>query len=272
MEDRDADVCVVGAGFAGLAAARRLVSAGKSVVVLEARDRVGGRVWNRAMSDGTIVSVGGTWLGQRQTRMVELCQQMRLDTYPQYDKGATLLRLDGTNHRYTGLIPKIGLFALLSLGLAFKRLDWMVDALPLDAPWEAAGAEALDRRTLGEWISSRCNLPSARGAVGPTAMQMARLDPATRRGVWLKALAERLGDKALTPVAYLETDWSTEPWSQGGMIAHFAPGVLTTYRGALRDPVGRVHWAGAERATLMHGLMEGAVRSGEHAADEVLAR
>jgi monoamine oxidase len=59
--------------------------------------------------------------------------------------------------------------------------------------------------------------------------------------------------------------------SLGGMIAHFAPGVLTNFGHALREPAGRIHWAGAERATEMHGLMEGAVRSGEAAADEVVS-
>jgi monoamine oxidase len=60
----EADVCVIGAGFSGIAAARKLQDAGLEVVVLEARDRVGGRVWNREMADGTVVSVGGTWLGK----------------------------------------------------------------------------------------------------------------------------------------------------------------------------------------------------------------
>jgi len=55
------------------------------------------------------------------------------------------------------------------------------------------------------------------------------------------------------------------------MIAHFPPGALTSYGPALRAPVGRIHWAGSERATAMHGLMESAVRSGERTAAEVLA-
>ena len=59
MERLRADYCVVGAGFAGLAAARRLRDRGKSAALLEARDRVGGRVWNRTAADGSVVSVGG---------------------------------------------------------------------------------------------------------------------------------------------------------------------------------------------------------------------
>ena len=72
MERLRSDYCVVGAGFAGLAAARRLRDRGKLVALLEARDRVGGRVWNRSASDGSIVSVGGTWLGKGQDRMFDL--------------------------------------------------------------------------------------------------------------------------------------------------------------------------------------------------------
>jgi monoamine oxidase len=54
------------------------------------------------------------------------------------------------------------------------------------------------------------------------------------------------------------------------MIGFFAPGMLTTSGHTLRQPVGRIHWAGTERATAMHGLMEGAVRSGERAAEAVI--
>jgi len=73
----------------------------------------------------------------------------------------------------------------------------------------------------------------------------------------------------LEPRAHLEVDWAAEPWSLGGMIAHFAPGVLTNFGEAL--PSGRTRSLGRRRArTEMHGLMEGAVRSGERAADEVV--
>jgi monoamine oxidase len=106
---------------------------------------------------------------------------------------------------------------------------------------------------------------------GPQATKASALDPAERRDIWLRALAARYGAKALAPRAHLETDWAAEEWSLGGMIAHFAPGVLTNFGHALREPAGRIHWAGSERATEMHGLMEGAVRSGERAADEVVA-
>ena len=105
----------------------------------------------------------------------------------------------------------------------------------------------------------------------PGALALSQLTPQARRELWLAQLAERLGPSALRPTGYLETNWAAEPWSLGGMIGFFPPGVLTNYGFALREPVGRIHWAGTERATEQHGLIEGAVRSGERTATEVLA-
>jgi monoamine oxidase len=116
MESLRTDYCVVGAGFAGLAAALRLRDCGKSVALVEASDRVGGRVWNRTAADGSAVSVGGTWLGKRQDRMFALCREFGMEVYPQYDQGDTIIHLDGTNRRYRGAIPKLNLFALAASG------------------------------------------------------------------------------------------------------------------------------------------------------------
>ena len=79
-----------------------------------------------------------------------------------------------------------------------------------------------------------------------------------------------VGPAALTPVSYLEKDWSDDPWTKGCPTAHTAPGVLRRYGPALRRATGRVHWAGSETSTFWQGYMDGAVRSGERAADEVL--
>jgi monoamine oxidase len=444
----ETEVCVIGAGFAGLTAARRLAAAGRDVIVLEARDRVGGRVWNREMSDGTVVSAGGTWLGKGQDRMFALCQELGMATYPQFEDGEVLLDIEGARHRYRGLIPTFGLHHVAALGLGLWRLDRMARRLPLDAPWEAPGARRLDALTLSEWVGNPVNVPSRKAqalllaglstffcvdpaevsllgsmvlaaggggfkyyadtkktethlidggspelaarmaaslngrvrlsrpvrtirqddgrvdvvadgltvtarravvatpptvaaridfdpalppaqahllrryvpgaviktivsydepfwrgdgltgetvapsspvpvtidqspragspgvitsfAIGPKALRLGGLPAEERREAWLRELSQRLGPKALTPSAYLETDWSAEPWSLGGMIGHLPPGVLTSYGRTIRAPAGHVHWAATEWATGMHGLMEGAVRSGERTADTVL--
>jgi len=178
MERLQTEYCVVGAGFAGLSAARRLQDRGHAIALLEARDRVGGRVWNRSAADGTVVSVGGTWLGQRQDRMFALCREFGLEPYPQYEQGDTIMHLDGANRRYRG-IPKVDLFTLISLGLAFWRLDRMVKRLPIDEPWKASRARALDSQTLGAWLGSPWNVPSAlaRKLIDTTMTTLFCVDP-----------------------------------------------------------------------------------------------
>ncbi len=98
------------------------------------------------------------------------------------------------------------------------------------------------------------------------------LPDAERRAVLLHALAARLGPRAAAPVEIVETAWWHEEWTRGCSMAHFKPGVLTSHGHLLREPWGRIHWAGTETATTSHGAIDGAIRSGERAAREVLAR
>jgi monoamine oxidase len=100
-------------------------------------------------------------------------------------------------------------------------------------------------------------------------MALGRMDAATRKQTCLTEIASRLGDDALSPIGYVEVDWTAEQWTRGGMIGRFPTGALTSYGSALHDSAGRIYFAGTERATLFHGLMEGAVRSGEETAKTV---
>ena len=84
------------------------------------------------------------------------------------------------------------------------------------------------------------------------------------------SFARLFGDRAARPVEYVEKSWAEEEWSRGGPVCSFTPGSLVPYGEALRQPAGRIHWAGAETATVWCGYMDGAVRSGERAAEEVL--
>ena len=81
------DVAVIGAGLAGLTAARRLQQEGRSVIVLEARDRVGGRLLNHTFTDGTIVELGGQWVGPTQDRVLALADELAITTFPTYEQG-----------------------------------------------------------------------------------------------------------------------------------------------------------------------------------------
>src|SRR5204863_6781648 len=139
----DADVCIVGAGYAGLTAARRLAQRGKTVAVLEARDRVGGRIWTAPLADGTPVDRGGAWLAPYHDRIYALAAEVGVSSYKTWMKGAHLL-VDGDRiRRYTGLIPKISPLAVLTIARAQWKLDRIAKQVPLDAPWTAANASAL---------------------------------------------------------------------------------------------------------------------------------
>lgn len=109
-------------------------------------------------------------------------------------------------------------------------------------------------------------------SVGRAARALGRLGPDERRRVVLEVLARCFGPAAAAPLAYLDKDWSADPWTRGCPTAFMPPGVMTTFGPALREPCGRLHWAGTETATEWSGYMEGAVQSGERAAAEVLAR
>ena len=158
---READVVVVGAGLAGLAAARALVARGSSVVVLEARERVGGRVENHDIGDGKVVEVGGQWIGPTQDRLAALARDLGVETFPTHAQGANLLEYGGSVRRYKGTIPRINPAVLVDVERAQRRLNRLARRVPLEAPWEAPGAGRLDGQTVATWM--RRNLATRSG-------------------------------------------------------------------------------------------------------------
>jgi monoamine oxidase len=107
---------------------------------------------------------------------------------------------------------------------------------------------------------------------GRVADRVAAMDPAERRRAVIDALTARFGPRAASPVEFIETAWWTEEWTRGCSMAHFPPGLLTRHGRLLREPLGRVHWAGTETSTRSHGAIDGAVLSGDRAAAEILDR
>jgi monoamine oxidase len=444
----DVDCCVIGGGFAGLTAALRLKQAGRSVAVLEARDRLGGRTFTEVRGNGCWIDRGGAWLGPGQDRVRALMNEFGVRSYRQYTDGQALMVVDGKQYRYTGTIPwTMSPWASINLGAGFAELAHLCKSIPLDAPWDAKNAEKWDRITLAQWLNRTVRSKAAHdlletaiagsytsaasevsmlfalyqmasgggpnfmfsvrggsqdsrpvggmGAIygamagelgeairlsqpvhgieqddagvtvhagrsalrahraivavplaiagqiryepmlpvdrsllhqrvpsgsiiktsvvydepfwrhdglsgqsaapgspatvtldactdtarpgilcviteGPTARRIGHLDATDRRTAILRELAGRFGTKAGSPTDYVEQDWSAERYSGGGMLSHTPTGVLTQFGRALREPCGRIHWAGTESSAVMCGWVDGAVRSGERAASEVL--
>ncbi len=444
-------VIVVGAGLAGLAAARRLTAAGIDTRVLEARDRVGGRTEGTLTSDGTAVDLGGQWIGPGQTRIAELATECGLDTFDTYNAGSLLVDLAGKQSRMgstRGAVPKLNPIALVDLAQGLRRFTRLANRVPLAEPWRAKNAELLDGQTFETWIRHNLRTPTGRnyfriateavfaansadlsalhalfyahsgadletllsvdrgaqqtrivGGAFRIAQVMAeqlgdrvqlgeavrriehddnRVQVSTRDGQtytadavivtlpptlagrleyapalpgWRDQLTQKLpagsvikihavyprpfwrddglngqaasdegpvkvtfdnsppdgsvgillgfmegddgrtwsrrttqerrtavlgcltryfGAEAAEPIEVIERDWTAEEFSRGCYGAHFAPGVWTSFGDRLRTPVGRIHWAGTETAPVWNGYMDGAVRSGEDAADTVI--
>lgn len=148
------DVVIVGAGFAGLTAAQHLVDQGCSVLVLEGRDRVGGRVFTGEVA-GVKVDLGGTWVAKRHTAIRELAEQVGCTLVPQFNQGRSTLWLAGKRRTYTGTLPKLSPAALINMARIHLALDKMATAIDPAAPWTTPRAAELDAISLEEWLDRR---------------------------------------------------------------------------------------------------------------------
>jgi len=150
--DKTADVMVVGAGLAGLVAARRLRAAGASVVVLEARDRVGGRTLTE-YAGGIPVEMGGQWIGPKQRRISKLAEELGVDTFPANDAGRTVFHENGRRSEYAEGedLPFADPASHREAEDAFRALSELAREVPADAPWTAKRAAAWDGQTLETW-------------------------------------------------------------------------------------------------------------------------
>ncbi len=168
----DAEIIVVGAGVAGLKAAQELVRQGRSVIVLEGKGRVGGRL-KRAELAGRAVDVGGQWVGTGHGVLLDEARRLGIETYQQYESGRTVMEMFGKLVEFTGAVPRMPVLSLLELFRLRKRWDREMMTIPAGAPWNAPKAREWDAQTLESWIVKNVRTRAAR--------EFARLVP---RGAW----------------------------------------------------------------------------------------
>ena len=147
----NADVVVVGAGFAGLTAARELVRHGWDVVVLEGRDRVGGRSSTTTIA-GVPVDLGGTFVGPTQDAVNELARELGCETVPTHARGKNLIKWRGRVRAYRSTIPKLSIIELVDVGRIQWRFERVSRRVPVAEPWTSPIADILDSKTLDEWL------------------------------------------------------------------------------------------------------------------------
>lgn len=173
-----ADVVVVGAGLSGLGAARALADAGREVAVLEARDRVGGRLYNVPLGDGGVrVDLGGQWVGSDHSRVQRLAADLGIELFPQHGGGRNLLDVGGKRRRYRGTIPRLGPRVLWDVFVARRRIDRIAREVGSEAPWAAERAAELDAITAAEWCERNVRTPVARELIGLAARTVWGAEP-----------------------------------------------------------------------------------------------
>ncbi len=156
---RTVDVVIIGAGLAGLTAAMELRKAGRSVCVVEARERVGGRTLDYSIGGGHVVERGGQWIGSTQTEILSLAEQLGIKSFPSYTQGKIVLHLNDARFLLDNVEDS------LATKEAKYRLDQMALTVPINAPWAVAQAAEWDSFSVADWLTNNVRDVEARQSI-----------------------------------------------------------------------------------------------------------
>jgi putrescine oxidase len=158
----DVDVVIIGAGASGLTAATRLRKAGHSVAVLEARERVGGRLWTETI-DGALLELGGQWVSPDQTALIETVEELGLETYSRYREGDSVyVDASGAPTRFTGELFPVEAATQREMERLIELLDGLTAEIGATEPWAHEKAVELDRISWSEWLTQQTDDVEAR--------------------------------------------------------------------------------------------------------------
>ena len=156
------DCVVVGAGYAGLSAAKSLKDAGKKVLLIEARGRVGGRVWTWRYDDGCYLDYGGSYLGKHQPKMTGFASEFGVHTFPAPTLGNSVYCYRGKSKPYKDNTPPLSWMELFDVHRTIQRFESLALTANVDEPWKSPDAKKLDNTSMAEWIRSTCWTEAAR--------------------------------------------------------------------------------------------------------------
>ncbi len=162
MNHHTTATAIIGAGFSGLAAGERLYASGHDFLVLEARNRVGGRTLTKHYHSDIKLELGGQWIGPTQDTMYELAQRYGVETFRTFNAGRNVLDLNQQIKTYQGLIPKVNVFSLLELELTLRKLERMAKQLDTAAPWAVSKAHQWDNLPFSEFLLRQTCTSAAR--------------------------------------------------------------------------------------------------------------